>query len=65
MVMGGFSVTEEQQRRQNYLREIIGEGTPVVAIGYKDGIVLTTKSTSVRDKIYPAADGLAFGGIKK
>jgi len=64
MVMySGFSFTEETLRRQNYVQQEIGKGFPVIAMTYKNGIVLVTKSTEIIEKVSSIDKGLAFAGV--
>lgn len=58
-----FSLTEEVSRRQNYAEQQIASGAPLVAIKYKDGVLLLTKTANMRRKISPVSETVAFGGV--
>jgi 20S proteasome alpha/beta subunit len=61
--MWGFSSVDEMRKRENYTQATIGEGFPIIALGYKDGVLLVTKSNSVMRKIFGLGEGLASGVV--
>lgn len=61
MQMYPFSTMDEMRKRENYTQETIGEGFPIIAMSYKDGIALVTKSNAVMKKISGLGQGIALG----
>ena len=57
-----FRWVEAIANRREYIEDQLAPGSPIVALGYRDGILLFTLSRE-RQKLFEIYDRIAFGGL--
>lgn len=57
-----YDWTQNLQHRQEYIRDRLREGSPVVGLSYREGVLLLTMRRT-QDKIFEIYDRLMFSGI--
>jgi proteasome alpha subunit len=57
-----YDWTENLQHRRDYVQDQLREGSPVVGVSYRDGILLMTVRRT-QDKVFEVYDRLMFSGV--